>query len=278
MMAKQDDVLWAMIKSLHLVERTAPAVRCLQEIERTAMGHRNELLRASEAALELGVDLPESVNYGALNVIATATQQRREIQAIFGGVAVLPQEVTCARRHPHKATQKRNQDLGTEMYDLSYGENLSIKGFEMDYCIEGATDENTGVCIEGATDENSGRRILLQKANFEKVAKEKGVPTMVADVKRGILKCLQHLRTMDADRRFVNRNRGRWVSENYDIWVWAQADDSDFSIATVRDGCVKTMISELGHKLMSVLEAFWPWDLTGDGWVGLADALEGLWS
>ena len=22
----------------------------------------------------------------------------------------------------------------------------------------------------------------------------------------------------------------------------------------------------------------WPWDLTGDGWVGLADALERLWS
>eukprot|EP00435_Cladocopium_sp_Y103_P011573 s1820_g3.t1 len=176
-MAKQDDVLWEMIKSLPLVEGTAPAVRCLREIEKTAMGQRNELLRASEAALELGVDLPESVNYGSLNVIATATQQRREIQEIFGGlcgqgsmwvreiqcpsfcnllkddmgfrklrlthqevqdlleapnlelskrekvlvvhlkqggVAVLPQQVTCARRHPHAATQKRNQNFGTE--------------------------------------------------------------------------------------------------------------------------------------------------------------------
>ena len=28
-------------------------------------------------------------------------------------------------------------------------------------------------------------------------------------------------------------------------------------VATVRDGCVKTMISERGHKLVSVLEAFW---------------------
>ena len=27
---------------------------------------------------------------------------------------------------------------------------------------------------------------------------------------------------------------------------------------------------------MTALEAFWPWDLTGVGWVGLADALEGL--
>ena len=31
----------------------------------------------------------------------------------------------------------------------------------------------------------------------------------------------------------------------------------DFVVATVRDGCVKTMISERGHKLVSVLEAFW---------------------
>ena len=75
------------------------------------------------------------------------------------------------------------------------------------------------------TDESSGRRILLQKTNFEKVANEKGVAKMLADVMRGILKCLEHLRTMDADRQFVNRNCGRWVSENYDIWVWAQADD-----------------------------------------------------
>ena len=130
-----------------------------------------------------------------------------------GGVAVLPQHVTCARRHPHQATQKRKQNLGTEMYDLSYGKNLYIKGFEMHFCIEGGTDKDTG------------RRILLQQTNFEKVAKEKGVATMLADVKRGILKCLQHLRTMDADRQFVNRNCGRWVSENYDIWVWAQADE-----------------------------------------------------
>ena len=35
-----------------------------------------------------------------------------------GGVAVLPQQVTCARRHPHQATQKRNQDLGTAAYSM----------------------------------------------------------------------------------------------------------------------------------------------------------------
>ena len=275
-LAKEDSVLWAMIKSLPLVDAKALDVDCLKRIEQTAMRQRNELLRASEAALELGVDLPESVSYASLNAIATATQQRREIQEIFGGlcgqgsmwvreivcppfcnllkddmgcrrlrlthqqvqdllkaanlevskrekvlvvplkqggVAVLPQQVTCARRHPHQATQKRNQNFGTEMYDLSYGKNLYIKGFEMHFCIEGGTDEN------------SGRRILLQKTNFEKVANEKGVAKMLADVTRGILKCLEHLRTMDADRQFVNRNCGRWVSENYDIWVWAQADD-----------------------------------------------------
>ena len=41
--------------------------------------------------------------------------------------------------------------------------------------------------------------------------------------------------------------------------------------------CVKLKIlRSRGHKLVSVLEAFWSWDLTGVGWVGLVDALEGL--
>eukprot|EP00435_Cladocopium_sp_Y103_P067004 s847_g29.t1 len=241
------------------------------------MQKRNELMRASEAALELGVDLPESVNYASLTLIATATQQRRDIQEAFGGlcgqgcmwvkevvcpsfcnllrddmgfrklrlthqqlqdllespnlelikqekmlafhlkqggVRVLPLEVTSAKRDLHRAKQKFKEDLGTEMYDLSYGYNLYIRGFDMDFCTE----------IE--TDQDSARRILLQPGFFSKVAEKKGVETMVADVKRGILKCLQHLRTMDADRRFVNRNSGRWVSENYNVWVWAQADAS----------------------------------------------------
>eukprot|EP00435_Cladocopium_sp_Y103_P031607 s1794_g8.t1 len=259
-MAKQDDVLWGMIKSLPLVDAKALDVR----------------------SLELGVDLPESVNYASLNVIATATQQRGDIQEAFGGlrgqgcmwvkemvcppfcnllrddmafrkvrlthqqvqdlleapnlelskqekmlvlhlkqggVRVLPRQVISAKRDPHQAKQKYDQNLGTEMYDLSYGYNLYIRGFEMHFCTESETDQD------------SGRRILLQKACFEKVAEEKGVETMVAKVKCGIVKCLQHLRTMDADRRFVNRNSGRWVSENYDIWVWAQADASSWAQA-----------------------------------------------
>eukprot|EP00435_Cladocopium_sp_Y103_P076065 s23_g75.t1 len=99
-MAKQDDVLWEMIKSLPLVDGAAPAVRCLREMEKIAMGQRNDLLRASEAALELGVDLPECINYASLNVIATATQQRREIQEIFGGLSgqgsMWVREVVCS--------------------------------------------------------------------------------------------------------------------------------------------------------------------------------------
>lgn len=33
-----------------------------------------------------------------------------------------------------------------------------------------------------------------------------------------------------------------------------------------------------GCGLNLSVEASWPWDLTGDGWVGLADSLERLWS
>eukprot|EP00435_Cladocopium_sp_Y103_P003346 s182_g1.t1 len=78
-LAKEDSVLWGMIKSLPLVDAKAPDVDCLKEIEQTAMRQRNELLRASEAALELGVDLPESFlkhsGLGTLPVLAGSVWQ-----------------------------------------------------------------------------------------------------------------------------------------------------------------------------------------------------------
>eukprot|EP00435_Cladocopium_sp_Y103_P066037 s412_g28.t1 len=274
-MAQQCDLLWGMMKSLPLVDAKPKHFQCLCDIEKTAMRQRNELMRASEAVGELGVDLPMSVNYGSLKLIAVATQQCREIQKAFGGLrtnecmwvkevdcpsfanclkddlsfwklllthrqleellestdldrtrenktlsvnlrwlaaGLLPPSVPCAKRNAVKAKQHASVDYGMDTYDLSYGSTLLIRGFEM------------GFCKEMRTDESNARRLLLQTQFFDKVASEKNVATMVAEVKHGISKCLQHLRTVDTDRRFEDRNTGKWVSENYDVWVWAKAD------------------------------------------------------
>ena len=42
----------------------------------------------------------------------------------------------------------------------------------------------------------------------------------IYSLKKGLLILLQHLRTMDIDRRFCDRTSGELASENYDMWVW----------------------------------------------------------
>ena len=64
--------------------------------------------------------------------------------------------------------------------------------------------------------------MLFQPQFFEKVAEEKFVSIMIAAVKEAFSKSLQHLRALDDDKRHMDRNSGQWVSENYDVWVWAK--------------------------------------------------------
>ena len=33
-----------------------------------------------------------------------------------------------------------------------------------------------------------------------------------------------HLRTMDVDRQHLDRNTGQFLTQNYDVWVWAKGD------------------------------------------------------
>ena len=271
----QCDLLWGVLKFMPLVDVKPKHIESLRAIEQSAMQHRNELMRASEAVAEFGVDVPTSVNYQSLNLMALATQQCREIQQAFDAVRIkegcwvkeidcplfcnclrddvswrklllthqqfedllayvdsertereqelsvnmrwlpanlLPAHVSCAMRHPNKAKQHASEELGMDTYDLSYGWTLKIKGFEM------------GFCKEMKPDSSNGKRLLLQHHLFGTVADQTGVIKMVAEVKYGFRKCLQHLRTLDAEREFVDLHCGHAVDENYYVWVWAQSE------------------------------------------------------
>eukprot|EP00435_Cladocopium_sp_Y103_P036203 s1794_g9.t1 len=81
----QCDLLWGVLKFIPLVDVKPKHIESLRDIE-SAMQYRNELMRASEAVAEFGVAVPTSVNYQSLNLMALATQQRREIQQAFDAV------------------------------------------------------------------------------------------------------------------------------------------------------------------------------------------------
>ena len=116
-------------------------------------------------------------------------------------------------------------------YDLSGGPTLLIRGFEMGFC----DDIQPDVCFSSL---NSLRK--WPKRNL---------------FLSWLLQSLQHLRTLDDDKRHMDRNSGQWVSENYDVWVWAK------------------VVARLWRVVWSMAwDASRLCDLTSFVWVGLVDA------
>jgi hypothetical protein len=100
--------------------------------------------------------------------------------------------------------------LSPSEYDLSRGPMLLIRGFEMGFC-DGIDRGNM-----------NSRRLLFQQQFFEKVAEQVSVSTMISAVTVAFSQSLKHLRTMDDDKRHMDRKNGAWATENYDVWVWAK--------------------------------------------------------
>ena len=82
--AKEDcESFWLILKSLPWVDAKPVHEMALKAIERNAVSNRDNLNRAAEAAAELDLDLPSSVNFEALTAIVVTTQICREIQGHF---------------------------------------------------------------------------------------------------------------------------------------------------------------------------------------------------
>ena len=81
---------------------------------------------------------------------------------------------------------------------------LLVKGLEIGFVRD----------IEKAT------RLQTVTGAWQKLRLVMAVVEIVQSLKQGLLTLLQHLRTMDVERRFCDRTTGESVSENYDIWVW----------------------------------------------------------
>ena len=68
----------------------------------------------------------------------------------------------------------------------------------------------------------NARRLLLQKEVFEKVAEQKTAECMLVELKHAFVECLRQLRVSDTDRLYMDRKHGSFVSENSNVWIWAQ--------------------------------------------------------
>ena len=79
-----------------------------------------------------------------------------------------------------------------------------------------------GFCDDIDRGNMNNRRLLFQQQFFEKVAEQVSVSTMISAVTVAFSQSLKHLRTMDDDKRHMDRKNGAWVTENYDVWVWAK--------------------------------------------------------
>ena len=122
----------------------------------------------------------------------------------------VPRCVDCAQRHREKARQFAEEDYGLAEYDLSRGSTLLIRGMELGFCKD---FEANGL---------NARRLLLQKEVFEKVAEQKTAECMLVELKHAFVKCLRQLRVSDTDRLYMDRKHGSFVSENSNVWIWAQ--------------------------------------------------------
>ena len=275
--AHQCDAFWSLILAQPWVNPNLESQMGLTSIEETSLAYRNNLFAAAEQVAELELDLPTTVNYSSLNLLVVATQQRREIQRLFGGLrcregmwikevadakvlnclknendvgwrklrlshrqvemlleavdadatwnnetlavdmmrvdlSVVPAEAPCAGRHPKQAKQHCEVQYPEAKYDLFDRRNpiFIIKGLELMYC-------STQPGGQGHM-----RRLLLQSQVFRQVEREKRVGVMCSDVRQGMVKCLEHLRTLDVEKKHMDRGNGRLVSENYDAWIWGQ--------------------------------------------------------
>lgn len=116
---------------------------------------------------------------------------------------VLPLKLTCAKRH-ELAKQHQNEDLGLDVYEFASDSVLLVKALEVGYVL----------------DIDKARRLQSVTGAWKKLVSVMTVDEIVRRLKEGFLTVLQHLRTMDVDRRLCDRTCGNSASENYDIWVW----------------------------------------------------------
>ena len=116
---------------------------------------------------------------------------------------VLPQMLTCAKRHV-RAKQHQKQNFGLDQYEVPSDSVLLVKGLEVGF----------------VRDIEKGTRLQTVTGAWQKLRLVVSVGEIVQSLKQGLLTLLQHLRTMDVERRFCDRSTGESVSENYDNWVW----------------------------------------------------------
>ena len=114
---------------------------------------------------------------------------------------VFPAELTCLKSRDKR---KKKEAMGYEWVAVPANSVFLVKAFEIGYVKQIA----------------AGRRLQTKQSGLRPLMEAVGLAKIQATLKTTIRTALEHLRTLDVERKFCDREDGTLVSTNYDIWIW----------------------------------------------------------
>ena len=115
----------------------------------------------------------------------------------------LPDHVTCAKRDERRAKQCGTKLLGRGVCEVKKDAVLLVKAFEIGF----------------AQENEKSKRLLTQSSSWSTLREKVPLEVIVQNLKCGIQRRLQHLRTLDVHRDLCDR-ASELVEGRYDIWIW----------------------------------------------------------
>ena len=230
----------------------------LRMVESNTLELRKTLLEAQETVADYGEKFAAQVDYADLDATALAAQQLRilhrhlgELRTQQGGswlieTAIDPRQnrltghgkySKCLVSHRvlelaldavSLTEMQRHMEIAIDLKILAKGtfpaklqslksRDKRKKKEEMGYEWV-AVPANSVVLVKGL--EIAGRRLLTRQSGLQPLMQAVGLANIQATLQTTIRTALEHLRTLDVERQFCDRDDGTLVSANYDIWIW----------------------------------------------------------
>ena len=115
-----------------------------------------------------------------------------------------PRSFPAMAKHPGQTKQYAFQDIGREEYVLKT-DLVLVKAFEIGFVKEMFKP----------------RRLITKQNAWLELRKSLQLHDVVQHLKSGIGTALEHLRTLDVDRRRMLDRVHESLEESYGIWIWA---------------------------------------------------------
>ena len=133
---------------------------------------------------------------------ASKMKKHGEIAQLQDGI--LPAQLACAKRSSSQAKHCHNCYLGMDVYGILPGSVVLMKALELGYVCES----------------DKCRRVQTAQHLFKQLFEVLDDTEILKCLQKGVSIALEHLRTLDVDRKLCDRNSDGLPSQDYDIWVW----------------------------------------------------------